>query len=154
MVHTGVAPEVILGPLNKVEARFAPKQVFYRGDLEILQQAPRISVIGSRSADHNALHRTKVLSKTIVTHGGVVVSGLAHGVDTAAHKEAIERGGRTIAIVGTPPDDCYPKENTMLQERIGRDHLLLSQFAPGTPVTKKRGDRANSSIAGPVHPVG
>jgi DNA processing protein len=64
------------------------------------------------------------------------VSGLARGIDTAAHKAAIEAGGRTIGVIGTPIDVCYPKENQRLQTEIAINHLLISQFAPGTPARK------------------
>ena len=64
----------------------------------------------------------------------VVVSGLALGVDTAAHATAIQGGGRTIAVLGTPLDQTSPVRNRELQARIMREHLAVSQFAPGSPV--------------------
>jgi DNA processing protein len=63
----------------------------------------------------------------LVKDGYTVVSGLARGVDTAAHETAIEVGGETIAVIGTPLDQAYPKENAELQRRIARDYLLVSQ---------------------------
>ena len=68
----------------------------------------------------------------LVERGVTVVSGLADGVDTAAHQSAIESGGRTIAVLGTPLDKVYPAKNRGLQELIMREHLAVSQFAPGT----------------------
>src|SRR3546814_13763105 len=61
-----------------------------------------------------------------VCSSDLVVSGLARGIDSAAHRAAIARGGHTISVVGTPLGSCYPKENAELQEEIARDHLLIS----------------------------
>ena len=66
----------------------------------------------------------------------VVVSGLAAGADTIVHEAAIAAGGRTIAVLGTPLQTCYPAANRELQRRIGREHLLLSQFAPGSAIQR------------------
>jgi DNA processing protein len=69
----------------------------------------------------------------LVQHGLVVVSGLAAGVDAEVHGTVIACGGDTIAVIGTDLDRAYPRENGALQERIYREHLLVSPFAPGTP---------------------
>jgi len=81
----------------------------------------------------------------------IVVSGLAEGIDTAAHTAAIQHKGRTIAVVGTPLDQSYPKQNSALQERIARDHLLISQFPIGTPVERKNFIMRNRTMALAAH---
>jgi DNA processing protein len=73
----------------------------------------------------------------LVRHGIVVVSGLAAGIDRAAHEAAIASEGQTIAVIGTPLDRCYPRENSELQRRIAREQLLISQFPAGDPVSPK-----------------
>src|SRR5438105_10266584 len=73
------------------------------------------------------------LSETLVARGAVVVSGLAEGIDTAAHEGAIASRGRTIAVLGTPLDESFPSKNRALQELIMREHLAVSQFGPGVP---------------------
>ncbi len=85
------------------------------------------SVAGTRKPSPEGLRRTSKLVSLLVKEGVTIVSGLAKGIDTMAHQTAIERGGDTIAVIGTPIDQAYPKENTGLQERIARDFLLISQ---------------------------
>ena len=124
-------PADLLGPLTDVERKHAPDTLFLAGDLGLLARGPRVSVVGSRKVSPEGLRRARMLSKALVDHEMVVVSGLAEGVDTAAHEAAIEAGGRTIAVLGTPLDQVYPKGNAELQARIGREHLLVSQFPFG-----------------------
>ena len=77
----------------------------------------------------------------------MVVSGLARGIDTISHKTAIEHGGRTIAVLGTPLDVYYPPENRELQNLIMKEHLAVSQFPSGAPVTKKNFPTRNRTMA-------
>ena len=91
-----------------------------------------MAIIGSRAASPEGVARARTLSSELVKGGAIVVSGLAAGIDTAAHIAAIEAGGRTIAVIGTPLDEAYPRENAQLQARIASDHLVVSQFAPGS----------------------
>lgn len=105
--------------------------IFWSGDLSVLQ-APAVSVVGSRNASQAGLARASRLAKELAQRGVVVVSGLAKGIDTAAHRAAIGAGGSTVAVVGTPLDRCYPAENARLQMEIYSEHLLISQFASGT----------------------
>jgi DNA processing protein len=74
------------------------------------------------------------LGRELAEEGLVVVSGLAKGVDTEALTAAMAAGGRVVAVIGTPLGNAYPAENKRLQERIYREHLLVSQFAPGSHV--------------------
>ena len=90
-----------------------------------------MSIVGSRKASADGLRRAAKLAAMLVDHGTVVVSGLAEGIDAAAHTTAIERGGKTIAVLGTPLDKCFPAKNRDLQDRIMREHLAVTQFAPG-----------------------
>ena len=104
-----------------------PIEVFYyKGNLDFAW-APSVSVIGTRSVTREGLARTKKLAKHLVDDGYTIVSGLARGVDTAAHRTAIQEGGQTIAVLGTPLSETYPKENAALQREIAENHLLMSQ---------------------------
>ncbi len=124
-------PTDLLGSLTDVEHKHAPQALFLAGDLSLLKRGPRVSVVGSRKASPEGLRRARLLARALVEHQVIVVSGLAEGVDTAAHQAAIEAGGRTIAVLGTPLDQAYPTGNAALQTLIGREHLLVSQFPSG-----------------------
>lgn len=140
-------PSEVLGPLNEIEARNAPKTLFLAGDLSLLSQGPRVSIVGSRDASTDALKRARSLARALADHNIVVVSGLARGVDRAAHESAIETGGRTIAIIGTPLDQTYPAEHAALQARLIKEHLVISQFARGTSTTPKSFPMRNRTMA-------
>lgn len=104
--------------------------VYCAGNISLLDR-PCVSIVGSRAVSQEGILRTQRLARELVRGGVVVTSGLAKGVDFAAHTSAIENGGATIAVIGTPLDKAYPAAHGHLQEEIYRNHLLLSQFAPG-----------------------
>ena len=105
-----------------------PVQCFYcRGNLSLLSAPMRVSIIGSRQASEQGIYRAERLARLLAEDEVVVVSGLARGIDTAAHKATIKAGGKTIAVLGTPISRQYPPENRGLQEEIARNHLLISQ---------------------------
>ncbi|WP_370234939.1 MULTISPECIES: DNA-processing protein DprA [Henriciella] len=100
--------------------------VYYQGLWELIN-TPCVSVVGTRDVSEDGIRRTQRLVRELVSHGFTIVSGLAKGVDTVAHKTAIEAKGETIAVVGTPLGVAYPQENAELQELIARQYLLISQ---------------------------
>jgi DNA processing protein len=91
---------------------------------------------------------TRELAATVAAAGAVVVSGLAAGVDGAAHRGALDAAGQTVAVMGTGITHIYPEQNTGLAEEIRRHGVLLSQFAPDAPRTKTTFLRRNHVIAG------
>lgn len=107
-----------------------------------------LAVVGSRRADDAAVAETWQLAGELARRGYTVVSGLARGVDTAAHKGALDAGGRTIAVVGTGIDEVFPPENGGLVDRIRRSGALVSQFPPGHGPTKTTFPARNAVIAG------
>ena len=123
--------------LNNVEEKFAPKMIFYKGTMEIPVPCPRVSIIGSRKASERGLLESKEISKILIKNKITIVSGLAKGIDTVGHKTAIEYGGKTIAVIGTPLNKTYPKENSELQEEIMKNHLVISQYPVGHLTTPK-----------------
>lgn len=104
--------------------------IYCAGNIELLTK-PCISVIGARSVSDEGRARASRIAKELAKAGVVVTSGLAKGVDTSAHRGAIEAGGGTIAVIGTPLDKVYPAENSALQQTIYSKHLLVSQFRRG-----------------------
>ncbi len=118
--HAGDYPEKLRDAKHPVEL------LYYRGVWE-LTELPGVAVVGSRKPSQEGVARARRLARNLIEKGYAVVSGLAAGIDTAAHRAAIEAGGTTITVVGTPLGSVYPKENAKLQEFIADEHLLISQ---------------------------
>lgn len=100
--------------------------LYFQGAWELIATRS-VAVVGTRKPSEDGLRRTRHLVRQLVDDDFTIVSGLAEGVDTAAHTAAIEASGRTIAVIGTPLGHVYPKANASLQDRIARDFLLVSQ---------------------------
>lgn len=126
-----------LANLTEIEKKNSPKSFFYEGNYSLLENGRRVSVVGSRKISDLGKKRTEKLTKFLVKSGITVVSGLAEGVDTIAHQVAINEGGNTIAVIGTPLNKYYPKANQELQDLIAKKHLLISQFPASYPTTPK-----------------
>lgn len=105
--------------------------LYFQGNWDLIHW-PAVAVVGTRKPTEIGQKRAAMLARRLVEDGFTVVSGLAEGVDTAAHTAALEANGRTIAVIGTPIGQVYPKSNAELQERIAREHLLIS----GVPVLR------------------
>lgn len=125
----------LLKGTNRVPLRRETLPLYWAGDSTLLQRRS-VAIIGSRQATKEGLARARKLARQLVEAGVVVVSGLAEGIDTAAHTAAMEAGGKTIAVIGTPLYQAYPAQNGKLQERIWKDHLLITPFAPSAIVKK------------------
>lgn len=104
-----------------------PLQVLYFAGDWGLVYSRSISIVGTRKPTSDGIKRAEQLAREFVKHGFTVVSGLATGIDTAAHTTAMKCGGNTIAVIGTPLDITYPKENTGLFQEIVQNHLVISQ---------------------------
>jgi DNA processing protein len=116
------------------QARLQPdSRLWWVGDISLLNRKC-VAIVGTRGVTPEGAARSRRLAHELAMAGVVVVSGLAKGVDTEALTAAVDTGGRVVAVIGTPIDRAYPAENKRLQERIYREHLLISQFAPGERV--------------------
>ena len=122
--------------LNQYERKYAPDKIYVKGVIQLPIPSPRVSMVGSRKASNNGLEATKEIAKSLVKEKVIIVSGLAEGIDTAAHESAIDNGGKTIAVIGTPLDKSYPQKNRYLQQIIMQYHLVISQFPVGYPIQK------------------
>lgn len=119
-------PAMIDYPSQLRDAQSPIELLYYRGEWELVE-SPLVAVVGTRTASPGGLRRAADIATCLVADGWTIVSGLAAGIDTAAHQAAIAAGGCTIAVLGTPLSVPYPSENTALLERIAREHLVLSQ---------------------------
>ena len=112
-----------------------PPLLFWRGRFDANDEQS-VAVVGTRTPSEGALRFIRDVVPLIAAEGHPVVSGLARGVDSAAMRASLDAGNRTIGIIGTGIKGSYPPENRDLQERVAREHLLLSQFWPDAPPTK------------------
>lgn len=123
---------------NDVESKYSPDRLFASGRLATPLELSRVSIVGTRTPSREGKELARRTAEVLVRSGYAVVSGLARGIDTVAHRTAMDAGGQTIAVLGTPLDKTYPAENARLQAEIMERHLAVSQFPPGRPVA--RGD--------------
>lgn len=113
-------------PTRLNDAKHPIAAFYYQGSLNLLT-AKSVAVIGSRKATDAGIRRAQKLTRFLVAHNVTVMSGLAPGIDTAAHTAALDAGGHTIAVIGTPLHTTYSRENLPLQREIARHQLLISQ---------------------------
>lgn len=113
-------------PAKLRDAAYPVELLYFVGHWD-LAWSPSVAVVGTRNPTTEGLARTRKLVEPLVENDFTVVSGLAAGIDTAAHRAAMDCGGRTIAVLGTPLSKSYPLENAELQREIAKDYLVISQ---------------------------
>ena len=113
-------------PAKLRDAAHPVELLYFQGEWDLLESRC-IAVVGTRKPSKEGVRRTKQLVRNLVRDGWTIVSGLAEGIDTVAHTTAIELGGRTIAVIGTPISDVYPRSNAGLQATIAKNFLVVSQ---------------------------
>ena len=117
-------------PINLTLVHDAPPLLFVDGSLDE-QDRRAVAVVGTRTASREGQDLASAISTGLVSHGYTVVSGLAKGIDAAAHAAALNAGGRTIAVFGTPIETVYPAAHKPLARQIARTGACVSQFLPG-----------------------
>ena len=126
-----------------------PITLYVRGNWQACFEAPCVAVVGSRRCSTYGENASKMLSRDLAQQGICIVSGLARGIDSAAHRGAIEAKGKTIAVLGTGFDNIYPKENAKLVDEIlAADGAVVTQFPLGTPPLKENFPYRNRVISG------
>ena len=134
-------------PATLLETADPPLLLYAQGHLEWLQ-APAIGLVGSRKPTPQGVENARHFAAHLSQSGLTVVSGLAAGIDGAAHEGALENAGRTIAVVGTGLDRVYPRQHLALAHRIAKMGLILSEYALGTPPLPAHFPQRNRIIAG------
>jgi DNA processing protein len=124
-----------------------PPVLFMRGTPDE-RDATSVAVVGTRQPTPRGISQARQLATGLAASGIPVISGLAAGIDTAAHIAALEAGGRTVVVIGTGIDRVYPPQNAGLREEITAKGLLISQFLPGSPPTKASFPMRNAVMSG------
>lgn len=124
-----------------------PLALFFEGRSELLD-LPAVAIVGSRRASPYGLGCARKIARELARLGIAVVSGLARGIDAAAHEEVLSREGATFAVLGTGIDIAYPREHVRLRDRIASEGLLLTELPPGTPPRREHFPVRNRIIAG------
>ena len=131
-----------------------PIVLYVKGDWQGCFDQPCVGVVGSRMCSTYGENSSEMLARDLSSRGITVVSGLARGIDTAAHKGAIRGNGKTVGVIGTGIDSVYPRENTgLVREIIASGGCLVSQFPIGTPPIKENFPYRNRIISGLSHGV-
>ena len=134
-------------PAQLAEAGAAPPLLFARGRRELLSR-PMLAMVGSRNATPQGLGIARDFSAGLAESGYTIVSGLASGIDTAAHEGALGSAASTVAVIGTGIDRVYPSANRALAHRLAEEGLLLSEFPLGMQPLAENFPRRNRIIAG------
>lgn len=121
-----------LYPESLLELSDPPRELWSLGDWATLA-APVVAIVGTRRATSYGERVTREIAGALARSGACVVSGMARGIDAAAHRAALEAGGRTVAVLGTGVDLVYPRGHAALHKTIAERGLLLSELAPGDP---------------------
>src|SRR6267142_1959273 len=138
--------EVAEYPPELLDLAQPPREIFALGRHSALAK-PRVAIVGTRNSTAYGERITRALTRALVHAGVSIVSGMARGIDAAAHRTALELGGNTVAVLGTGVDVPYPVGHRMLHGTIGEHGLLLSENPPGTKAAKGAFPKRNRIIA-------
>ncbi len=134
-------------PSPLLEIADPPPVLFCLGQRALLAR-PALAIVGSRNATPQGLADAEAFAAALAAAGLTIVSGMATGIDAAAHRGALGTAASTIAVTGTGLDRIYPASNRELAHAVARTGLLLSEFAPGTPPLKSNFPRRNRIVSG------
>ncbi|HEY0683515.1 MAG TPA: DNA-processing protein DprA [Steroidobacter sp.] len=134
-------------PALLAELSDAPAALLVRGDPDLLS-LPQLAIVGSRNPTRAGLDNARQFAAHLTRAGFAITSGLAIGIDAAAHRGALESGGRTVAVCGTGLDIAYPRANAGLAEEIASSGALVSELPLGAPASRNNFPRRNRIISG------
>lgn len=137
-------------PETLAAAEDAPPLIGIRGRIDLLAK-PKLGIVGARNASANGRRIAEDMASGLAEHGFTVVSGMARGIDTAAHQGALKAGlnhGGTVAVVAGGIDVLYPPENAALFERLGEEGAILAELPPGVTPQARHFPRRNRIISG------
>lgn len=125
-----------------------PKQLYAMGNTDLLNE-PCFAIIGSRSCTERGIELATSMARELCNYNLCIVSGMALGIDTAAHRGAVLGGGKTIAVLGTGFDNIYPEENIGLAKKIVETGgLVISEFPPNTGIKQANFPKRNRIVSG------
>lgn len=125
-----------------------PPFLFYRGTLRPEEDARSVAVVGTRVPSADGLDRARKMARLLARRRVTVLSGLARGIDTAAHQAALQAGGRTVAVLGSGILRIYPAENAHLADAVAAQGAVVSQFWPTAPPATHTFPRRNITMSG------
>jgi DNA processing protein len=134
-------------PRSLLDVGDAPPVLFFIGRRDVLQR-PALAIVGSRNATPQGLENARAFASALSAAGLTIVSGLAVGIDAAAHRGALDGAGSTLAVVGTGLDRVYPARNRDLAHAIAARGGIVSEYPPGTPPRKENFPRRNRLLSG------
>jgi DNA processing protein len=145
--HRLVTIEEELYPRLLREIHDPPGVLYVVGDLHLLQRSS-VAIVGSRNATSQGTHDARAMARELSAAGQAIVSGLALGIDAAAHQGGLEGGSSSVAVTGTGPDVTYPRRNRALAERLAAEGCIVTEFPLGTPPASGNFPRRNRLISG------
>ena len=134
-------------PKLLLETADPPPLLYIKGNASLLN-APAVAVVGSRNPTPQGIANAENFSKSLSENGLCIISGMALGIDTAAHQGALPQVGRSIAVVGTGLDRIYPARNKALAHQLAQHGAIVSEFPLGTPAIASNFPRRNRIISG------
>lgn len=135
-------------PIALLQVYDPPAVIYCKGNTELLQKNKKIAIVGSRKATNYSQKCLNHLMPELINNGIVIVSGLAKGVDSMAHRSAIEHSGQTIGVLGNGFAHIYPKQNEKLQRAMEMKHLVITEYPPHIPPRKWSFPMRNRIISG------
>lgn len=125
-----------------------PLVLYIKGDISLLSYVPSLSVIGTRQPSNEAMRKVELIVRPLIENNWLIVSGMAKGIDSYAHELSLKYNGKTIAILGGGFQHIYPKQNTILYEKIAQSGLVLSEYPPDKPPARYHFPERNRIISG------